>query len=40
VVITPHIGFNSVEAVERILTTTLENLDAYLGGNPQNLVTA
>ena len=40
VVITPHIGFNSVEAVERILTTTVENLDAYLAGNPQNLVTA
>jgi D-lactate dehydrogenase len=39
VVITPHIGFNSVEAVERILTTTVENLTAYLGGEPQNLVT-
>jgi D-lactate dehydrogenase len=38
VVITPHIGFNSVEAVERILTTTVENLNAYLGGEPQNLV--
>lgn len=30
VVITPHIGFNSMEAVERIMTTTLENLHAYL----------
>ena len=39
VVITPHIGFNSVEAVERILTTTVENLSAYLAGEPQNLVT-
>ena len=40
VVITPHIGFNSMEAVERIMTTTLENLNAYLAGTPQNLVTA
>jgi D-lactate dehydrogenase len=39
VVITPHIGFNSQEAVERILTTTSENLAAHLAGNPQNLVT-
>jgi D-lactate dehydrogenase len=40
VVITPHIGFNSVEAVERIMTTTLENLETYLSGKPQNLITA
>jgi D-lactate dehydrogenase len=39
VVITPHIAFNSREAVQRILDTTLENLRAYLGGQPQNLVT-
>jgi len=38
VVITPHIGFNSVEAVERIMATTLDNLYAYLNGAPQNLV--
>ena len=39
VVITPHIAFNSREAVQRILETTLENLRAYLHGQPQNLVT-
>jgi len=39
VVITPHIGFNSREAVERILETTLENIRAFLRGQPQNLVT-
>lgn len=39
VVITPHIAFNSREAVQRILETTLENLRAYLRGEPQNLVT-
>jgi len=38
VVITPHIAFNSREAVQRILETTLENLRAYLRGRPQNLV--
>jgi len=38
VVITPHIAFNSVEAVQRILDTTVENLRAFLRGSPQNLV--
>lgn len=39
VVITPHIAFNSREAVQRILDTTLENLRAFISGQPQNLVT-
>lgn len=38
VVITPHIAFNSREAVQRILDTTVENLRAFLRGSPQNLV--
>jgi D-lactate dehydrogenase len=38
VVITPHIAFNSREAVQRILETTLENLRAFLRGKPRNLV--
>lgn len=38
VVFTPHIAFNSQEAVERILDTTLQNLHAFLQGNPQNVV--
>jgi D-lactate dehydrogenase len=38
VVITPHIAFNSREAVQRILETTLENLRAFLQGQPRNLV--
>ncbi len=38
VVITPHIAFNSREAVERILATTMSNIHAYLQGAPQNLV--
>jgi D-lactate dehydrogenase len=39
VVITPHIAFNSLEAVRRILTTTVGNVQAFLHGQPQNLVT-
>jgi D-lactate dehydrogenase len=38
VVITPHIAFNSREAVQRILETTLDNLSAFLRGQPKNLV--
>lgn len=40
VVITPHIAFNSREAVHRILETTVENLRAFLEGRPKNLVMA
>lgn len=38
VVFTPHIAFNSREAVQRILDTALPNLRAYLEGQPQNVV--
>lgn len=38
VVITPHIGFNSREALHRILDTTAENVRAFLGDEPKNLV--
>jgi D-lactate dehydrogenase len=40
VVITPHIGFNSREAVQRIRQTTVENIQAYLAGHPKNQVKA
>lgn len=40
VVITPHIGFNSREAVQRIRQTTADNINAFLSGNPQNVVKA
>ena len=40
VIITPHIAFNSREAVERILQTTVENISAYLAAAPSNVVTA
>ena len=38
VIFTPHIAFNSTEAVERILKVTVENLKGYLSGSPQNVV--
>ncbi len=38
VVFTPHIAFNSVEAVERINTVTAENIRAFCVGSPVNLV--
>jgi D-lactate dehydrogenase len=39
VVITPHIAFNSEEALRRILDTTIENVQAFLQKQPRNLVT-
>ena len=38
VIITPHIAFNSREAVERILATTVENISGFLEGIPRNRV--
>jgi D-lactate dehydrogenase len=37
-IITPHIGFDSVEAVERILDTTIANILAFRAGSAQNVV--
>jgi len=38
VVLTPHIAFNSHEAVRRILDTTLDNIRGFLRGEPLNMV--
>lgn len=38
VVITPHIPFNSEEAILRILDTTAENVRAFISGEPRNTV--
>jgi D-lactate dehydrogenase len=40
VVYTPHNAFNSQEALERILDTTIANLEAFRAGAPINLVSA
>ncbi len=38
VVITPHIAFNSWEAMERIVDTTIANIRGFLEGSPENVV--
>ncbi len=38
VVVTPHNAFNTWEALQRILNTTVENIKAFSGGQPANLV--
>lgn len=38
VMIMPHNAFNTREAVERILTTTAENIFSFTNGNPINMV--
>jgi D-lactate dehydrogenase len=38
VVFTPHVAFNSVEAVERIDDVTIENVRAFAAGKPINTV--
>jgi D-lactate dehydrogenase len=40
VVITPHMAFNTEEALRRIQDTTIENVRSFFLGRPQNLVTA
>ena len=40
VIVTPHIAFNTKEAVERILETTIDNIDLFMKGTPQNIVTS
>ena len=38
VVFTPHIGFYSKEALQRILDTTVYNIMGFIRGNPANIV--
>jgi D-lactate dehydrogenase len=38
VVFTPHIAFYSQEALERILETTMDNINSFAGKAPKNLV--
>lgn len=38
VLVTPHNAFNTKEALQRILDTTLENIRGIIDGNPKNLV--
>lgn len=38
--LTPHMAFDSREAVERIINTTVDNIRAFVAGHPQNTVAA
>lgn len=38
VIVTPHVAFNTTEAVERILDTTIENIQSFGAGAPANVV--
>jgi D-lactate dehydrogenase len=38
VLVTPHIAYSTREAMRRIIDTTLDNIEAYANGRPQNLV--
>jgi len=38
VIVTPHIAFNSQEAIARINRITVDNIHAFLSGAPRNLV--
>ncbi|MFZ2500921.1 MAG: NAD(P)-dependent oxidoreductase [Minisyncoccia bacterium] len=38
VIVTPHLAFNTAEALERILSTTIENIQHFTEGAPTNIV--
>lgn len=38
VIITPHIAYNTIEAIHRILDTTMKNINAFVSGTIQNSV--
>jgi len=38
VIVTPHNAFNTKEALERILSVTVENIEAFIAGAPKNIV--
>ncbi len=38
VIVTPHSAFYTREAVEKILLTTCDNIDSFINGKPQNIV--
>lgn len=38
VIITPHCAFNSKESLQRLVNTTIGNINSFVAGKPQNLV--
>lgn len=40
VIVTPHNAYNTNEAVRRIIDTTIDNIEAFARGSPQNVVSS
>jgi D-lactate dehydrogenase len=40
VIVTPHNAYNTEAALQRIIATTLANIEAFAQGKPQNVVSA
>ncbi|MFP4623353.1 MAG: hydroxyacid dehydrogenase [Gemmatimonadota bacterium] len=40
VIVTPHSAFNTTDAIQRILDTTVDNIVAFDAGEPENVVSA
>ena len=38
VVLTPHVGFNTIEAKRRQVDTCIDNIRAFAHGTPKNIV--
>ncbi len=38
VIITPHCAFNSKESMERLVNTTIENIQSFIQGKPKNII--
>ena len=38
VIVTPHNAYNTGDAVHRIIETTIDNIEAFARGSPQNVV--
>ncbi len=38
VIVTPHVAFNTIEAMKRILDTTIDNIQRFSAGSPANIV--
>ena len=38
VIVTPHLGFNTTEAIKRIVNSATENIRNFVAGSPTNTV--
>jgi glycerate dehydrogenase len=38
IVVSPHVAWGSPEAIRRVLDISIDNVEAFLAGRPQNVV--